>query len=347
MSYGLETYLSDGSLGFSSTLLSHVLVVEFITYTPFSASVHSYPQYPGSTFDVLLEGSSTLTLLSLTTVPRVTADIDYSLGYPVVTLATEDWPIGNTDPIPVTIISTSLQVNSDTSGILIYNASSDVAMHADVGQLTFIGKATEQSVAADDFIKQVTYQISTSVRPQIAIAPKTWSTSAMFEVESVGLDLWEIKIVLAVGSAPASDPYPDIYCFYPPSFIDIDTGYGLNVYDSANTPLYSSNEKIANIEEILTIHSSGLNSVEYTIDSYTKPAFFGSPLEAGTMAIHNGVLYFVFKICNFVKISGVTLQWYISFYEFITQGQGTASGYVIKELKPSTNLYFIEASDYD
>lgn len=175
---------------------------------------------------------------------------------------------------------------------------------------TFIGKATYSSAPGRRNGRVRRFTISASTRPLVFVHAKNNRYASIISIVPISGGRYAIDIAT---NGDQSDL--EVYCFAQVPGSNTETSWGMNIYDEAGRPVFSSNWKVLNVRGVVSPPKFE-QSVNHGIVGLTKPAAM-SPCNSGSSVIlRRGTSYVewddrdVFQITNTKITTSRVRVWY-------------------------------------
>lgn len=131
-----------------------------------------------------------------------------------------------------------------------------------------------------------TYTISNCPQtPTVFIGTSGGNHGGVLGIRSLGSNSWEIRVLISYPTGQRSQAFTgvDFYCFNP--FTSATTGYGINVYGSNGSAVFSSGKKPLVIKDVVSITSfsgSNISNINVTGSGLSNPAVAYSSMSKPT-----------------------------------------------------------------
>lgn len=320
MSYGIQTFKSNGALSFSSDSQSFTLYDTF-TIAAQANGTRSYTQLAGCTIEIQVANNYSTYAGGLGGNLPYNFSISYASGYPVITWTRNAayLPGGATYPPQIIYVMVKTFPSLSNYGFWVLNNNNELIASDFTSNYKFVSQATysTQTTTNTYWDSIATYNVSCNTWPLVFCENIEGQLATIYSIVSTGANAYQIRI------AKNNNSVPRVFVFERPTSI---SGYGLAIYNSSNQLMFDTTSNVVNTKTYssLTIPSTAVSSGSYNYRLLSTNALSTTgSLPSSSATCMLGTAYFGGE----VNVSGDRVI--KSFYISIKRSSGTMySGWV-------------------
>jgi hypothetical protein len=259
MSYGIQTFKSNGALSFSSDSQSFTLYDTF-TIPAQANGTRSYTALAGCTIEIQVANYYATYAGGLGGSLPYNFVISYTSGYPIITWTRNPayLPGGAIYPAQIVYVMIKTFPSSSNYGFWVLNNNNELIASDFTSNYKFVSQATYSTQTTTNLYwdSVATYNVTCNTWPLVFLENLENQMATIYSIYLTGTNTYQIRV------GKNNNSIPRVFVFEKPTTI---SGYGLAIYNASNQLMFDTTSNVVNTKSYssLTIPSTAVSSGGY------------------------------------------------------------------------------------